>query len=64
MPPTRPYSLEIKDVKTGKTMLFTVVDLSKAELKAVIAQSMRLASLPDGADLTAPANDEETGEGS
>jgi hypothetical protein len=46
MSKTRRYSIEIKDVATKKAVMFTVVDWDAQDLRAAIAQNMRLACPP------------------
>ena len=46
MAKTRRSSIEIKDVATKQAVMFTVVDWDK-DLRAAVAQTMRLAGVPD-----------------
>ena len=45
---TRRYSIEIKDIKAGRTVVLTAADWDEDEMRVAVAQVMRLAGVPDG----------------
>jgi hypothetical protein len=66
MPETRRYSIEIKDIATGKAVLFAAVDWDAQELGTAIAQNMRLAGAFNNncfIDAVAPKRDPKRGKG-
>jgi hypothetical protein len=66
MPETRRYSIEIKDVASGKAVMFTAVDWDAQDLRTAIAQNMRLAGAPDNncfIDVVARKPDPKRGKG-
>ena len=48
MPDTGPdqYSIEIKNVRTGETVILTVVDMTDHEKRVVVRQLLRLSGAP------------------
>jgi hypothetical protein len=57
MPDASRYSIEVKDLKTRKAVLFTVVDWNEQAKRAAFAQIMRWAGAPEDShflDMVAP----------
>jgi hypothetical protein len=45
---TRSYTIEIKDIETGQTVVLTAADWDENDKRVAVAQVMRLAGVPDG----------------
>jgi len=44
--PTDPYSIEIKNLTTGETVILTTVDMTDHEMSVVVRQLLRLSGAP------------------
>lgn len=49
MAKVRHYTIEVKDVDTGKTVLLAAADWDDHDKRVALAQIMRLAGVPDDA---------------
>jgi ribosomal protein L2 len=45
---TRSYTIEIKDIETGQTVVLMAADWDENDKRVAVAQVMRLAGVPDG----------------
>ena len=45
-PGTDPYSIEIKNLRTGETVILTSVDMTDHEKSAVVRELLRLSGAP------------------
>jgi hypothetical protein len=45
---TRSYTIEIKDIETGQTVMLMAADGDDHDKRVAVAQLMRLAGVPDG----------------